>query len=59
MSFESDMEQYRNPNNGRGMSVVWGDAYYRMSLVKKYGEERVEEYLRKHPLIKELPEKFL
>lgn len=51
MSFESDMEKYRNPNGGAGMSICWGDGYYLLSLKKRYGKERVEDYLRKHPFI--------
>lgn len=51
MSFESDMEKYRNPNGGAGMSICWGDSYYLLSLKKRYGKERVEDYLRKHPFI--------
>lgn len=58
MSFESDMEKYRNPDGGYGMSPCWGDSYYYMSLVEKYGEKRVEEYLRKHPFIYDIPKKF-
>ena len=51
MSFESDMEKYRNTNGGDGMSIWWGDSYYLLSLKKRYGKERVEDYLRKHPFI--------
>lgn len=57
MSFESDMEKYRNPDGGSGMSICWGDSYYKASLIKKYGEKRVEEYLRKNPFIREMPKK--
>lgn len=51
MSFESDMEKYRNPDGGASMSICWGDRYYLLSLKKKYGKERVEDYLRKHSFI--------
>lgn len=52
------MEKYRNPNGGSGMSICWGDSYYKASLIKKYGEKRVEEYLRKNLFIREVPKKF-
>ena len=55
MSFKSDMEKYRNPSDSSGMSVCWGDSYYYASLVRKYGREKVEEYLRKNPFIREVP----
>lgn len=58
MSFTSDMEKYRNPDGGSGMSICWGDSYYYRSLVKKYGEKRVEDYLRKHPFIREVPNRL-
>lgn len=54
MSFESDMEKYRNPDGGAGMSICWGDLYYYASLVKKYGKERVEDYMKKHPFIRDI-----
>lgn len=58
MSFESDMKLFLNPNDNGNMSIVWGDTYYRISLEKKYGKERVDEYLKKHPFIYD-PDKSL
>lgn len=55
MSFESDMEKFRTPDGGDGMSICWGDSYYYDSLVRKYGKKRVEDYLKKHPFIYEVP----
>lgn len=55
MSFESDMEKFRNPDGGDGMSICWGDSYYYDSLVLKYGKKRVEDYLKKHPFIYHVP----
>jgi hypothetical protein len=55
MSFESDMEKFRNPDGGDGMSICWGDSYYYDSLVRKYGKKRVEDYLKKHPFIYDVP----
>ena len=55
MSFESDMEKFRNPDGGDGMSICWGDSYYYDSLVRKYGKKRVEDYLKKYPFIYDVP----
>lgn len=55
MSFESDMEKFRNPDGGTSMSICWGDSYYYDSLVRKYGKKRVEDYLKKHPFIYDVP----
>lgn len=54
MSFEDDMEKYRNPHpyGTSEVSICWGDSYYYNLLIQEYGKERVEEYLRKNPFIR-------